>query len=115
MAVRSRIVTGVKTIVPGGMSVADHIRIEFGRVSQTVEVLRAASRGIRGELDALDTRLATMESGWRGEAREAYSVARAQWEEQMRSMQTLLDGCAEVLLRTGEAIAATEDSLAKSF
>lgn len=94
------------------MSVADHIRIEFGRVSQTVEVLRAASGGIRGELDA---RLATMESGWRGEAREAYSVARAQWEERMRSMQTLLEGCAEVLLRTGEAIAATEDSLAKSF
>lgn len=97
------------------MSVADHIRIEFGRVGQTVEVLRAASEGIRVELDALDARLATMESGWRGEAREAYSVARAQWEEQMRSMQTLLDGCAEVLLRTGEAIAATENSLAKSF
>ncbi|MDR6691591.1 WXG100 family type VII secretion target [Microbacterium sp. 1154] len=80
-----------------------------------VEALRAASAGIRGELQELDARLAAMESGWQGEAREAYSLARANWEEQMQAMQTLLDGCAEVLLRTGQAIAETETSLAKSF
>jgi len=56
-----------------------------------------------------------MESGWQGEAREAYSLARTQWEEQMRAMQALLDGCAEVLLRTGTAIADAESALARSF
>lgn len=80
-----------------------------------VETLRAASAGIREELQELDARLAALEGGWQGEAREAYSAARANWEEQMQAMQTLLDGCAEVLLRTGQAIAETETSLAKSF
>ncbi|MDU0327687.1 WXG100 family type VII secretion target [Microbacterium sp. KSW2-21] len=94
---------------------ADRIRIDFGRVSQTVETLRSASSRMGAELDQLDAQLAAMESGWQGEAREAYSLARTRWEEQMRAMQALLDGCAEVLLRTGTAIADAESALARSF
>ncbi|WP_307217228.1 WXG100 family type VII secretion target [Microbacterium sp. SORGH_AS_0888] len=94
---------------------ADHIRIEFERVGQTVEALKAASVQIRAELDQLDARLAVMESGWQGEAREAYSVARARWETQMRQMQATLDAYSQVLLATGSAIADAESKLAKSF
>ena len=94
---------------------ADHIRIEFERVGQTVEALKTASTQIRAELDQLDARLAVMERGWQGDAREAYSVARARWETQMREMQATLDAYSEVLLATGSAIADAESALATSF
>ncbi|WP_296195968.1 WXG100 family type VII secretion target [uncultured Microbacterium sp.] len=94
---------------------ADHLVVDFDRVSETVEALRQASRDMATTLNALDAELTVLESKWQGEAREAYLVARLLWEKQMRRMQELLGDYADVLLKTGTAIANTESELAKSF
>lgn len=54
-----------------------------------LEQMQRTLAGISRELDALSTQLNTLESGWTGEAREAYALAQRQWNANMARLSAV--------------------------
>lgn len=79
-----------------------HFRVDTDRVLEMVEVMRGTNTDIAAELDQLDAQVRRLESLWTGEARDAYSRAQAQWNQQLADMNRVLADAA----RRSEKVAA---------
>jgi WXG100 family type VII secretion target len=73
------------------MSGGDYTRWSAGSMSQGVADMRMAYRATEDELNDLESALEGKLQEWEGGAREAYWVAKREWEEATRDLNAVLE------------------------
>lgn len=68
----------------------DGIRVDHGALGQGAQDLLGAARAIQGRLDQLEGDLRPLAGDWSGQARAAYDVAKARWDQAIADMVLLL-------------------------
>lgn len=75
----------------------DGLLVNHGALDQAAQDLSAAVNGIQARMDALHRDLMPLSSGWTGEARASYDVAKLKWDTAIAQM-------ADLLARTSQSV-----------
>lgn len=70
------------------MTASSMVRPE--QVQHLSESVKAASNGIKQELDTLDSAVSKLRNRWSGEAQEAYDTAHRNWNQKLDEINALL-------------------------
>jgi len=66
------------------------LRVNHGGLDAASQDLAAAVKAIDDRLDRLESELAPLRGDWSGQAQQAYTVAKAQWDHAMADMRVIL-------------------------
>ncbi len=98
------------------MSTADGtIRVDHAALDQAAADMAQKVREIAARLDDLEAELAPLRAGWSGQAREAYDVAKRQWDAAMHEMHALLDEAGRAVSRSNAEYRARDLAGAARF
>lgn len=67
------------------------MRINHGALDMAVDDIGTGLNQINSRLDQLDSELRQLAQNWEGHAKEAYDVARAEWNDGMSGMNEILN------------------------
>ena len=68
----------------------DGIQVQHGKLETGAADVLQAAKDIEARLDSLETDLTPLRQNWSGNAKLAYDQAKAQWDQAMLDMMTLL-------------------------
>lgn len=88
------------------------ISFDSDRHEAFLEALRAATDGIQGHLDDLDSAVTAGRAEWSGRARDAYDLAQRQWTDGMIRLRSALEDATEGASRAGQAFRGAETAVA---
>lgn len=97
------------------MSGFDGIRVDHAALGQGAQDLVAAARGIQSRLDGLEADLRPLAGDWTGQAREAYEVAKARWDQAIAEMIAMLQETGASVDAANAEFRATDQRLAQQF
>lgn len=75
----------------------DGLLVNHGALDQAAQDLSTAVNGVQARMDALHRDLMPLSSGWTGEARAAYDIAKVKWDTAIFEM-------AQLLARTSQSV-----------
>ena len=91
------------------------IRVDHAALDQAAADMAHTVRAIAARLDDLESELAPLRGGWSGQAREAYDVAKRQWDAAMLEMSALLDEAGRAVSRSNAEYRARDLAGAARF
>lgn len=83
------------------------IRVDFEALGSGAQGIQATFQALQTTLQDLEQQLNPMVSSWSGDAREAYTAQKRNWEQASASM-------AEVLQRMGQAVGQARDNYSQT-
>jgi WXG100 family type VII secretion target len=69
----------------------ESMSVNSGQVSALAGQIRNGARGIRSQLDTLESEVGKLRASWDGQAQQAYDEAQRKWTQSLTEMNELLE------------------------
>jgi WXG100 family type VII secretion target len=93
----------------------DGLRVNHAGLDTAAEDLGRAVKSIDDRLNRLESELAPLRSDWTGSAQQAYTTAKAKWDNAMNEMKTLLAETSAAVTQSNAEYRAADQRGAASF
>jgi early secretory antigenic target protein ESAT-6 len=93
----------------------DGLRVNHAGLDQAADDLGQAVKRIDDRLNRLESELAPLRSDWTGNAQQAYTTAKAKWDNAMMEMKTLLAETSTAVTQSNQEYRAADQRGAASF
>lgn len=93
----------------------DGLRVNHAGLDTAAEDLGRAVKAIDDRLNRLESELAPLRSDWTGSAQQAYTTAKAKWDNAMNEMKTLLAETSAAVTQSNAEYRAADQRGAASF
>jgi WXG100 family type VII secretion target len=91
------------------------ITVDTAGLERMTNALAAANAAIGAALADLDAEVATLQSAWSGEAREAYALAQARWRSDLDALNATLARAVEVSTSVRTRYGTTRQTIARAW
>lgn len=93
----------------------DGLRVNHAGLDTVADDLGQAVKRIDDRLNRLESELAPLRSDWAGSAQQAYTTAKAKWDDAMQEMKGLLQETSTTVVRSNAEYRAADQRGAASF
>jgi 6 kDa early secretory antigenic target len=93
----------------------DGLRVNHAGLDQAADDLYSAVKKIDDRMNRLESELAPLRSDWSGQAQQAYTTAKAKWDNALREMRDLLDSTSKTVQQSNAEYRAADVRGANSF
>jgi early secretory antigenic target protein ESAT-6 len=93
----------------------DGLRVNHAGLDNAADDLGQAVKKIDDRLNRLEAELAPLRSDWSGNAQQAYTTAKAKWDNAMNEMKTLLAETSTAVMQSNQEYKAADQRGAASF
>lgn len=94
---------------------SEDIRVSFPAIQALAADIKQQSQSIQSHLDELASKVSQLIANWDGDAREAYTTAKTQWDSKMEEINTILEELSMKVDEAGMQYQATEAKNAARF
>ena len=91
------------------------LRVNHAGLDAAAQDLLATVKQIDDRLDRLESELAPLRSDWTGQAQEAYTAAKARWDQAIGEMKDLLDQTSRSVAQSNADYQAADQRGAAAF
>lgn len=97
------------------MSNLDGIRVNHAALDQAAQDMYKTVQDIDERMNRLEAELKPLQSGWAGNAQQAYYVAKGKWDTAIEEMRNLLDQSHQTVSHSNQEYAAADRRGAAQF
>lgn len=96
-------------------SLGDELRVNYATVTQLADEIKRGREMVERQINDLWDEVQKVDNAWKGEAREMFNVAKAEWERRAQSIKTTLTSVESKVRLGSEDYQATDRKAASGF